>query len=133
VYFGSRFYGSHYYGPHYWGTAGAVPAGPTPGVFSLLEQGVVVTAPKAYQVGDLIRLGIEVRNLNNALVDATMTLKVTDPQGMSNTYTDATRASTGRFYREATANKPGLWTYFWSAEGSAAGVTFWQFIVEGRA
>jgi hypothetical protein len=91
VYFGSRFYGSHYYGPHYWGTAGAVPAGPTPGVFSLLEQGVAVTAPKAYQVGDLIRLGIEVRNLDNALVDATMSAEGHGPgRGCPVTYTDAT-------------------------------------------
>jgi hypothetical protein len=133
MYFGSRYFGSHSFGPHYWGTAGAVPAGPTPGVFALLEQGVYVTAPNAYQVGDLIRLGIEVRNLSNHLVDATMSLKVTNPEGLAVTYADATRASTGKFYREITANKAGLWLYTWTAAGAGAGVSFWQFLVEGRA
>lgn len=135
MYFGSRYFGSHHYGPHYWGTAGAVPAGPTPGIFSVLEQAVAVVTPKAYQVNDLVRLGIEVRNLNNSLVDATMALTVTDPDGLDDDYlaADITRQSTGRYYLEVTADKPGLWTYVWSAEGSAQGVTFWQFLVEGRA
>lgn len=93
---------------------------------------------RVYKKGRLVRLEVDVKDINGALVDpSTLALKVVKPSGVTNTYTygaaEITRISQGLYYKEITGDVHGLWLYDWTSTGTGQGAEHGEFMCEGRA
>lgn len=88
-----------------------------------------------YHVGDLVRIAAVFKDVNGTATDpTTITLKVKDPSGNTDTYTYAagqiTKASTGNYHRDISIDETGDWHYEWVSTGSGQGVEPGEFTVE---
>lgn len=73
-----------------------------------------------YEPGDIAHLPIEVKDLNGALADSTITLNITLPdQTVAGPFTP-TRASIGEYFYDYTAVQAGLHRARWVGTGAAA-------------
>lgn len=80
--------------------------------------------------GDVETVIATFRDENGTLVDpSTVTLKVLDPSGNTDTYTysaSITRDSLGVFSKDLTWDEPGEWHGEWISTGTGAGVEKFQ-------
>lgn len=78
-----------------------------------------------YDVGDTVRLGVTFAVSGTNTDPGTVTLKVKDASGNTDTYTYAlaqiTKSATGIFYKDVALDEAGVWRYRWVGTGSAAG------------
>lgn len=86
-------------------------------------------------VGDKEALTATFRDEADNLVDpTTVTLKVLDPSGNTDTYTYSggtiTRDSLGVFSRDLDLDEAGEWRYDWISTGTGAGAEPGQIVVE---
>ncbi len=91
-----------------------------------------------YQVGDLVRIDIVVKDIAGALVDpTTLELRVTKPSGTTDSYTLAlgaiTRDSLGTFHKDVSASERGPWYYSSITTGTGQAAENGQFYVEATA
>lgn len=88
-----------------------------------------------YDLGDLVRCNGPFTNTAGAAFDPTAVFfQVKDPEGTLTEYeygTDAqlVKASTGNYYVDVNANKPGTWHYRFYATGSGQSSAEHSFIV----
>lgn len=78
----------------------------------------------APEIGNVIRLTMEVLSAGTPTDASTVTLVVTDPTGSSTTYTlgggTVTHDSTGNYHTDVTMNTIGNWAYVWSTTSPVA-------------
>src|SRR5688572_22094138 len=86
---------------------------------------------------DFVRVTATFTNVDGDLVDpTTITLKVLDPSGNTDTYTFAggtvSKDSTGSYYKDVTVDEAGRWLAWWESTGSGQGGEPTQWTVEGN-
>jgi hypothetical protein len=84
-------------------------------------------------VGDTPHLQNSFRDGDTLTDPGTVTLTVTDPEGVATSYTHAdgelVRASTGEYYRNHLVDQPGKWAYRWTVTGAVADISDGTFTV----
>jgi hypothetical protein len=88
--------------------------------------------PASYDLGDSVLLTFTVRDVAGALIDATVVLTLTKPDGSTSTPT-VTHASLGTYTATITVDQTGLWLYRWTATGAATTAEDGQFYVQPAA
>ena len=88
-----------------------------------------------YDVGDVVRIATSpVFSVGGVATDpSTVTLTVKEPDGTETAYTYAgggvTKAATGSYYKDVTADAAGLWAWEWVGTGNAAAAASGAFRV----
>src|SRR6266498_722731 len=88
--------------------------------------------PASYDLGDSVLLTFTVRDIAGALIDATVALTVTKPDGATATPTP-THPSLGTYTATVAVDQTGLWLYRWAATGAATTAEDGQFFVAAAA
>lgn len=80
-----------------------------------------------YDKNDLVRLSCAFTVGGTATDPTTVTLKVKDPSGNTDTYTYAlaqiTKGTTGNYYKDVTVDEVGIWTYQYMGTGACQAVS----------
>jgi len=82
-----------------------------------------------YDIGDKVTLSTTVKDDTGTLINATMAIAVTKPDGSAATASAPTNPSTGVFKSTVTVDQAGTWTYVWTASGTVVAVEPGQFTV----
>lgn len=89
--------------------------------------------PNVYDVGDLVRVEGEFRNLAGALTDPTAVVcKYQDPSGNETTVTYPTsivKVATGVYYLDISIDEAGTWYYRWNGTGDVQAAGEHEFTV----
>ena len=88
--------------------------------------------PASYDLGDSVLLTFTVRDLAGALINATVVLTLTKPDGSTSTPTVA-NPSTGTYTATVAVDQTGLWLYRWAATGAATTAEDGHFFVAAAA
>lgn len=90
-----------------------------------------------YDEGDLARISAAFTVAGTATDPTTVTLKVRDPSGNTDTYTYAlglvTKSSTGNYYKDITLDEVGRWYYRWAGTGTVVSQEEGYLFVKGGA
>lgn len=86
----------------------------------------------SYTVGAQVDLSTTVKDSSGTLVNATISLVVTKPDGTT-TSPSVANPSTGVYTASISATLAGPWLYVWTASGAAVGVDDGQFEVTAQA
>lgn len=94
------------------------------------------TITEVYYPGSGVLLSVTFTDSDNAEVDPdTVSLKLTDPDGVAQTITGGsiTRDGTGLYHYSFTVDTAGEWFYEWTGAGTLAVVNLGSFVVrEGQ-
>jgi hypothetical protein len=94
----------------------------------------VPDVPATYDVGDSIKLTFTVRDEADALINATIAIVVTKPDGTPvSPAPTITPVSTGIYTAILAVDVAGLWVYRWAATGAATTSEDGQFYVQAAA
>src|SRR5262245_11776900 len=82
-----------------------------------------------YEVGQRVRIAVDVKDINGNLAAATMALVVLREDGTAYAGLTIVHDSTGKYHSDVTVDTPGRITWQWNATGAVIGVYYGQAYV----